>query len=69
MRELHSKKTKDACTMGLECCNIQPMFLVNIYARLGVDAVYTFNKDGTIELFFILPQAGGKIGSATALEL
>ena len=37
--------------MALKCCNLQALFLVNIYARLVVDAVYTFNKDGTIDWF------------------
>ena len=37
--------------MALKCCSLQPVFLVNTYARLVVDAVYTFNKDGTIDWF------------------
>ena len=56
--------------MALGCCKLQPLFIVNIYARLVVDAVDTFNKDGTIDLLPLRPnQAGGKIGSATVLEL
>ena len=51
MRELHSKRPKDAFTLALKCCNLQPLFPVNIYARLVVDAVYTFDKDGTIDSF------------------
>ena len=46
--------------MALELCNLQPLFLVNIYARLVVDAVYTFNKDGTIDLFPLCPKAEAK---------
>ncbi len=46
--------------MALECCNLQPLFLVNIYARLVVDAVNTFNKDGTIDLFPSCPKPEAK---------
>jgi hypothetical protein len=46
--------------MALECCNLQHLFLVNIYARLVVDAVYTFNKDDTIELFPLCPKLEAK---------
>ena len=42
--------------MVLECCNLQPLFLVNIYARLVVDALYTFNKDGAIDLLPLCPK-------------
>jgi hypothetical protein len=46
--------------MALECCNLQPMFLVNIYARLVVDVVYTSNKDVTIDWFPLCPKPEAK---------
>jgi hypothetical protein len=56
--------------MALTCCNLQPFLLVKLYARLVVDAAYTFNKDDTVNLCpFHSKQAGGKIGSATMHEL
>jgi hypothetical protein len=46
--------------MALKCCSLQPLSLVNIYARLVVDAVYTFNKDGTIDLSPLCPKLEAK---------
>ena len=42
--------------MTLKSRNLQPMLLLNIYARFVVDAVCTFNKDGTIDLCPLRPK-------------
>jgi hypothetical protein len=34
---MNSKRPKDACTLALKCCKLQPLFLGDIYARLVVD--------------------------------
>ena len=46
--------------MALGCCNLQPLFLVSIYARSVDDAVDKFNKDATIDLFPLRPKPVAK---------